>query len=35
LLTKQFGDIRLVVDDQDQRAHEVAPPRGRTIVNCV
>ena len=34
LLAKKFGDVGLVVDDQDQRAHGPAPLRGRTMVNC-
>ena len=36
LLAEQFGDVGLVVDDQDQRAHACGSRlRGRTIVNSV
>src|SRR5208282_1125357 len=35
LLAEEFGDIGLIVDDQNQRAHDPAPERGRTMVNCV
>ena len=35
LLAEEVGDVGLVVDDQDQRAHAAAPARGRTMVNCV
>ena len=31
LLAEQIGDVGLVVDDEDQRAHATAPVRGTAI----